>query len=406
TARPSHWLTGVVFSANTLGSVVGALLAGFLLIPFWGIGPALVAGAASFALLGPVLLWVTLPRFHPHWRVGGLLFAAVLVGFFLLPRELTLTRWYDGLNKIRGELLFHREGAFGTVSVFQVGDIKELTINCIEEVPTHRDALLTFKLLGHFPLLLHERPRRVLVNAVGGGITLGAVTRHEVEAEGVDIVPTVFEVLPLFAKENDGVAERKNWRFIADDGRNYLKVTTNTYDVITADATHPAAAESWMLYTMQYYELVKSRLGAGGIFAQWLPLHGLASRDYFAVLKTFHHAFPEVMVLFVNRYSILLGSGQSLAPRLQGIAERMRRSESVDRDLQAVDVVTAGDFLKYIILDSESLKALPLDDIPILTDDLTSVEFAEFNRLGVPAALPAILTQLVPSIQPEKLARQ
>lgn len=404
TSRPPNWLAGVVFSANTLGSVAGALLAGFVLIPLWGIARALVASAVSFALLGVILLWVSLPRLHPHRRLGVLLLTVVLAGLAALPRELTLTRWFDGLRKIRGELLFHREGAFGTIAVFQVGERKELTINCIEEVPNHRDALLTFKLLAHFPLLLHEHPRHVLVNAVGGGITLGAVVRHDVYAEGVDIVPAVVDVLPLFAEENGGVVGRKNWRFIADDGRNYLKVTAKKYDVITADATHPAAADSWVLYTKEYYELVKTKLGAGGIFAQWLPLHGMAPRDYLAVLKTFSSAFPETLVLFVNRYTILIGSLKPLVQQPQEIAERMRSNEMVYRDLQSVDIATGRDLLKYIILDSEGLKELPLSGIPLLTDYQTSVEFAELNRLGLAAALPANLAQLIPHIHPERLA--
>ena len=48
-------------------------------------------------------------------------------------------KWYDRFENIEGELLFYREGVSGTLAVFQVGEIKELFINCIEEVPTHRD---------------------------------------------------------------------------------------------------------------------------------------------------------------------------------------------------------------------------------------------------------------------------
>ena len=59
------------------------------------------------------------------------------------------------------------------VSVFEVEGRKELLINCIEEVPNHRDAMLFFKLLGHGPLLLRDGSQRVLLNALGGGITLG-----------------------------------------------------------------------------------------------------------------------------------------------------------------------------------------------------------------------------------------
>src|SRR5262249_21519026 len=90
--------------------------------------------------------------------------------------------------------------------------------NCIEEVPTHRDAITTFKLLGHLSLLLHENPKTVLVNAVGGGVTLGAVTKHDVTVDAVDIVPDVRDAMALFAKENDNVLQRSNWRRSAGGG--------------------------------------------------------------------------------------------------------------------------------------------------------------------------------------------
>lgn len=85
------------------------------------------------------------------------------------------------------------------------------------------------------------------MNAVGGGITLGAVVKHGVAVGAVDIVPDVRDAMALFADENNHVLERPNWRLIGDDGRNFLKTSRQHYDVITADATHPAAAESWAL---------------------------------------------------------------------------------------------------------------------------------------------------------------
>lgn len=134
-------------------------------------------------------------------------------------------------------------GAFGTVSVFEVGEGKDLLINCIEEVPDHRDALVLFKVLGHAPMLMHPNPETVLVNAVGGGITLGSVVRHGAEVEAVELVPEVTRAMPLFAEENGNVLRKENWRLIHDDGRNHLRLSPKAYDVITAGATHPAAGE-------------------------------------------------------------------------------------------------------------------------------------------------------------------
>ena len=326
---------------------------------------------------------------------------------FLLPKELTLTKWYDRFENVQGDLLFYREGAFGTVAVYQLGEVKELTINCIEEVPTHRDAVSTFKLLGHLPLLLHENPKHVLVNAVGGGITLGAVTKHDVQVDAVDIVPDVQDALPLFAKENGNVTQRANWQLIADDGRHFLKISPRQYDVITADATHPAAAESWVLYTQEYYQLVKSKLTDKGVFAQWLPLHNMAPADYLSVLRTFRSVFPTTLLLFTNRYTVMVGGKDTLLLTPAALDQRVTTTNTeVRSDLQEIGLTSGQEVLKYIIFDGPGIDALVGTDYPILTDNHTSVEFAELNRLGMAGTMPFILARLLPEMHPEALAQQ
>jgi spermidine synthase len=407
TGQPANRAASAVFAANTLGSMTGALMGGLVLISALGLSHGMVFLAVLAITLGLAMFVVVPPISRIQLLTGCVLASAALLAVFFLPKELTLTRWYDRFENVQGDLLFYREGAFGTVAVFQLGDAKELTINCIEEVPTHRDAVSTFKLLGHVPLLLHDNPKTVLVNAVGGGVTLGAVTKHEVSAEAVDIVPDVRDAMMLFAKENDNVTQRSNWRLIADDGRHYLKISSHPYDVITADATHPAAAESWVLYTQEYYELVKTKLTDKGVFAQWLPLHNMAPTDYLAALRTFRSVFPEALLLFTNRYTLMIGAKEKLSLTPADLDRRLAGvSAEVRDDLKEIGVSTGADVLKFIIFDGAGIDKLTGADYPILTDDLTSVEFAELNRLGMAGTMPFILARLLPEIHPDTLARQ
>jgi tetratricopeptide (TPR) repeat protein len=62
--------------------------------------------------------------------------------------------------------------------------------------------------------------------------------------------------------------------------------------------------------------------------------------------------------------------------------------------------------LKYVILDGPKIDKLVGDDYPILTDNHTSVEFAELNRLGLAGTMPFILARLLPEIRPDELAQQ
>ena len=408
TQQSAERVAGSVFAANTFGSMSGALVGGLVLIPLLGLSHGMVFLALLSIVVGILLFLrhLTAPS-HLVFAVSTFLTVGAVLAAFLLPKELTLTKWYDRFENVQGDLLFYREGTFGTVAVYQLGEVKELTINCIEEVPTHRDAVSTFKLLGHFPLLLHENPKHVLVNAVGGGVTLGAVTKHDVQVDAVDIVPDVQDALPLFAKENDNVTQRANWQLIADDGRHFLKISPRQYDVITADATHPAAAESWVLYTQEYYQLVKSKLTDKGIFAQWLPLHNMAPADYLSVLRTFRSVFPTTLLLFTNRYTMMVGGKDTLQLTAAAIDQRITTTNTVvQKDLQEIGLTNGQDVLKYIIFDGVGIDKLVGNDYPLLTDDHTSVEFAELNRLGMSGTMPFILARLLPQMHPEELAQQ
>lgn len=407
TGRPPESAAGIVFAANTFGSLAGALAGGLLLIPVFGLSGGLLILAGLSVATGLVLLLTTGSSGWIRQLCGGVTALAVGVVALLLPKELTLMKWYDRFGDVPGELLFYREGVAGTLAVFQVGEIKELLINCIEEVPTHRDAVSTFKILGHLPLLLQSDPKQVLVNAVGGGITLGAVTKHPVSVDAVDIVPDVRDAMHFFGTENGNVLERENWTLIGDDGRNYLKISPHHYDAITADATHPAAAESWMLYTLEYYQRVYDKLNDTGVFVQWLPLHNMAPPDYMSVLRTFRSVFSdEMLLLFTSRYTLMVGAKQPLTLSPVVLDRRLQRvPDEVRRDLADIGISRGEDILKYIIFDGPGIDALA-KEYPLLTDDRTSVEFAELNRLGIAGTMPFILARLLPHVSPKRLAEQ
>jgi tetratricopeptide (TPR) repeat protein len=74
--------------------------------------------------------------------------------------------------------------------------------------------------------------------------------------------------------------------------------------------------------------------------------------------------------------------------------------------LQDVGLTSGQDVLKHVIFDGSGIDKLVGAEYPILTDDHTSVEFAELNRLGMPGTMPFILARLLPSIQPDALAQQ
>jgi spermidine synthase len=96
--------------------------------------------------------------------------------------------------------------------------------------------------IGHLPMLLHPDPKRALVVGLGGGVTAGAVSTHQTTVDVVELAHSVVSAAPYFSHVNFDVLRRPNVRLRVDDGRNHLLLTSERYDVVTADIIQPVHA--------------------------------------------------------------------------------------------------------------------------------------------------------------------
>jgi spermidine synthase len=147
--------------------------------------------------------------------------------------------------------------------------------------------------LGALPVLLHPRPESVAVIGLGSGDTLfGIGGRPEtVSVECVEIVSSqVPALLSLYRRRPDpglhAVLTDGRTRIGFGDGRAFLMRSAARFDVIEADALRPASAFAGNLYSVEYFELVRSRLRPGGLAVTWCPTDRV--QDTF--LRVFPHA--------------------------------------------------------------------------------------------------------------------
>jgi spermidine synthase len=311
-------MAGRLNAANTFGSVLGPALTGLVLIALFRVSPTLrILSVLSMALaLSLFYFW----QFHQPGSRSRNLRPAILITLLavLLSSVLPVT---DGLGLLRARqspedaILFYREGVHGTVSVaIDRRNVRVLKINGMDEVPTDHDSLRAFRMLAYLPFMAHPQARSVLTIAFGGGITLGSVANTAVaRVHCVEICPDVLAAAPLFHRENNGVFRNPRVRIFLQDGRSFVQNSRELYDIIISDSTHPAAYDSWVLYTREFYQQALERLHGDGLMAQWIPLHGLSLTDYRIILRTFARIFPHCSLFFTGSYSIVLGSRQPIS---------------------------------------------------------------------------------------------
>jgi spermidine synthase len=298
-----------ISALNTAGSILGALLAGFVIIPLLGLQNTVLVLAVINVALGLAAVWFIPPTstLRRVFTVAPL--SMVVIAALLLPAPRYLGNWENFAN----QLIFYEEGVETTVAVFAQGwnNSKFSTVNGRIEVPTDPISMRIFHLLGHLPPLLKPDAKNVLVLSFGNGITSGTMATHPVSH--IDVVDLSAEMIQaarkVYATENRGVTDDPRVVVHIEDARNYLLQTGRTYDIISNDATHPSNSCSWVLYTAEFYRQVKDHLESGGVFVQWLPCHSLSITEYKSILRTFQSVFGNATLWYTGgTHSMLLAT--------------------------------------------------------------------------------------------------
>lgn len=351
---------GQLYALNTVGSALGSLVAGFVLISFLGLQRAALTLALLNLALGVAVILST--RAIPKWQSSGAVLTALL-GVFFLPPGIYLGR--D--EPAQSYLIFYREGIDATVSVFEdkASGLKVSYVNGRSEVPTDAESMRAFHFLGNLPPLLEPQARSVLMVSFGNGIASGAMSRHAIpRIESVELVAEQVEAARWFTTENRDVLNYPGLHITIEDGRNYLLRSDETFDIITVDATHPINTSSWALFTREFYQLARQRLKADGVIIQWLPFHDLAEDDYRAIVKTFQSVFPHTTLWYTGAiHTFLVGTPQPLSRADVLALDALIRERGV-----ADDLGDGQQLAEYYLMDESAVKAYSAE-AGMITDD-------------------------------------
>ena len=338
--------TGRVNAVNTLGAVSGVLAATFWLIPAAGLQGSLFLLALGSLLLGLAsLAGFSLRVAEPVRTLRWPATAAVLllVGFVLRPPPV-----YLGFRQDPGEYMaFYAEGVDTTVAVFDVpeNNIKVSFVNGRIEVPTDAISMQAFRALGHLPPLVRQGAERALMLSFGNGIATGSLDVHGIpRVDAVDLSREMLAAAEVYWEENHNVLHSPRVSLHVEDGRNFLLRTPHLYDIITADATHPANTSSWALFTHEFYETVAERLAPGGVFFQWLPFHSMSEEDYRLILRTFRATFPHSVLWYTGgSHSIVMATPEPFGTAdLQSLLARIDDMPRAREDLGGSAAVEAN----------------------------------------------------------------
>jgi len=357
---------GRLYALNVIGAIAGSLAAGFVLMPWLGAMTALLALSALY-LFGAAALGVA----GRSWRTAAAIAVAV-VAFVPLaagmpdPFRVAIDRRYgDTLMEY-----WRDEGAQTAVSVRASRLQHVLYLDGLHQANDQPAMVKLHRTLGHLPMVLHGAPADVLVVGMGGGATPGAVSQHEgVSVQVVELSAGVVGAASYFRHVNYDLPARGNVAVRVDDGRSYLTFTDRRFDVITADIIQPGHAGAGLVYSREYFSLVRQALKPDGLVLQWIGKR--PSVEYKLIMRTFLEVFPHATLW--NDGEFMVGSLQPLRVH-PGTVDRMRQHAPTREALDAIGLTSFAVLRSWYSGSADEMRALAGPG-PILTDDRPMVEY-------------------------------
>jgi spermidine synthase len=313
---------GLLYAANTAGSILGSFSAAFILAGTIGTNGSILLLGGLNLLAGAVLLAAepvgrrglatdpANPGSGTTGRGRGRVVAAGFAGLAVLGMvassldlPITRTRTENELRR-SGLPVTHAEDELATVDT--VGGPprgRRLLVGGVGMTSLTVDT----KLMGYLSKALRPDAQDFLVIAFGMGGTYRSGLKLGLRTDAVELSPTVPSRMPIFFPDGEQFLHHPKGRVVISDGRNYVRLSREKYDMIAVDPAPPIeSAGSVVLYTREFLTEGKARLRPGGVFMLWIP-YALPMEDFKEHVRTFAGVFGHVrLVLSPGRHGVFM----------------------------------------------------------------------------------------------------
>jgi spermidine synthase len=326
---------GAVYAWNTLGSILGVILGGLVLLPMIGLKAMLIAGAAIDMGIGAVLLARAARMEGRGTRLAPVaVFATAVLGLVMaLGVRLDRNVLASGVYRTGGlvspgerEITFYRDGRTATVTASRTVGSNILTL-ATNGKPDASLTPLWFKRcdsVGHpMPLMadaatqtllplvtLAHMPGATTAAVIGQGsgmsshLLLGSKTLKSLVT--IEIEPKMIEGSRIFLPANRRTFEDSRSEIVIDDAKSYFASAHRQFDLIMSEPSNPWVSGVSGLFTTEFYGRIRQYLTKDGVFGQWLHVYELDDALVLSVVSAIHQNFRSYEVFLVPSGDLLV----------------------------------------------------------------------------------------------------
>jgi len=310
-------VVGSLYALSTLGSTVGTIATGFVLIAYMGVDNI-------FYMVGSMLILLSISYMlifeRKLWPLAG-----ILVLFIVVPQQQPKVRVAEDGTRI--EIKYHHNSYYGDLKVvdysYKDRHIRELLIDGQAQGGIDMSNQLTFFDYIYYVQFLSKmnQPdgKSCLVIGMGLGIVPSWFEKQGIPCDVVDIDPTVFTVSMLFNPYDH------KGQFYTDDARYYLSTTEKRYDYLILDVFNGEVTPSHLV-SIEALALIKQKLSPIGVLT--INLAGSLHTKTFmtaSVIKTLSNVFDQVEIYPVTKLEGSDGVGNLIVLAYQGNARALTK---------------------------------------------------------------------------------
>jgi len=380
---------GSVYVFNTAGNMLGSLVTGFILVSLIGSTKTIILLALINVLIGLVILFFE-PGKPTRLKIKYTMIVPVvaLLALGMLKKDVFLDVTADVIKKRARppadstfRVFFNKECIQGTVTSYQANKDDSTKGICING--SGQTSLCTeTKIMAHLPVLLADNPKKFLAICFGMGTIIKSASIYaDMDITAVDLVPELFECFKYYHKEADEILKNKNIKLVAEDGRNYLLLSPDKFDVISVDPSPPLwSAGTVNLYTKEFYQLCKEHLTPGGVMCMWFL--GGAEAETGMIINTFASVF-QYMQLWKGPHNYgfyMIGKLEDFKVDRAKL-ETIFKNKKIVEDLSEYDrsCVTSSQMYGLLYPDYKSF-VKSMEKYPVITDNYPYTEFPLFEK--------------------------
>ena len=191
------------------------------------------------------------------------------------------------------QVLFSGKSEFQTVDVVETKGHGKMLLNDGLIMVTERDEFAYHDMIAHVPLFVHPAPKNVLVIGGGDGGTAREVLRHQgvEKCTMVEIDAMVVEACRQHIPQTSKDLDHEKMQLIIGDGVEFVKNTTEKFDVIIVDSTDPIGPAQ-PLFGEAFYQDVFNCLSDDGIVVSQGESSWYAMDIQQSLLKVLNAVFP------------------------------------------------------------------------------------------------------------------